>query len=205
VGDEARALVAGHGLRRDVAFAETGHTPRRMRNVRRGEIHQYGTVVPAVYSCAGLCCALGHVAGEDVLECPYESEQYVITELASTGDTHGWHWDDYSFALVWVIECPPLSDGGFVQCVPNTTWNKADPQLHRQFVSRPIYSMELRPGDLYLMRTDTTLHRVYPIRSGRRLIVNMAYASRADLGKNISHDTMDKLWAGGPTTAEGVQ
>jgi hypothetical protein len=65
--------------------------------------------------------------------------------------------------------------------------------------------MELLPGELYLMRTDTTLHRVYPIRAGRRLIVNMAYASRADLTKDVSHETMDTLWAGGPTTTRGVR
>jgi hypothetical protein len=66
---------------------------------------------------------------------------------------------------------------------PETTWNKADPQLHRQFVNHPIYSMELHRGDLYLMRTGTTLHRVYPVPSGRRLIVNMAYAAQRDLGQ----------------------
>ena len=59
----------------------------------------------------------------------------------------------------------------------STSWNKNDPQLPRWFVSRPIYSMELAPGDLYLMRTDTTMHRVYPITGGRRLIINMAYAA----------------------------
>ena len=29
---------------------------------------------------------------------------------------------------------------------------------------------------------------------GRRVIVNMAYASRTDLTKQISHETMDNLW-----------
>jgi hypothetical protein len=47
---------------------------------------------------------------------------------------------------------------------------------------------------LYLIRTDTTIHRVYPITRGRRLIVNMSYASRNDLTKQISHETIDNLW-----------
>jgi hypothetical protein len=197
VADEVEALIAEHGVRRDLTFEETGNTPRRMRNVRHQEISDYGSVVPAVYSSAAMRSALSEIAGEEVLECPYEPEQYVITELVKNGDTHGWHWDDYSFALVWVIDCPPLDDGGFVQCVPRTTWNKANPQLHRQFVNQPIYSIELTRGDLYFIRTDTTLHRVYPIYNGRRLIINMGYAARRDLLKNISHETMDNLWDGG--------
>jgi hypothetical protein len=181
-------------VRRDLAMAATGGTPRRMRNVRQAEISQYGSVLPAVYHRADLRAALSVVAGEEVLLCTYEPEQFVITELRESGDTHGWHWDDFSFALVWVIECPVLEHGGFVQCVPNTVWDKRDSQLYRQFIDHPIYSFDLVPGDLYLMRTDTTLHRVFPVTSGRRLIVNMAYAARRDVGKRISHETMDALW-----------
>ncbi|WP_409236292.1 ArpA protein [Streptomyces sp. PA5.6] len=196
VADEIEELVAEHGVRRGMSFKETGGTPRLMRNVRHQEISEHGTVIPRVYASTELLDALARVAGEPVLPCPYEPERYVITELEQSGDTHGWHWDDYSFALVWVVACPPAEHGGFVQCVPRTYWNKQDPQLHRQFISQPIHSFELRPGDLYLMRTDTTLHRVYPLTGGRRLIINMGYASRADLHKPISHETMDGLWNG---------
>jgi hypothetical protein len=194
LADEVERLVAGHGIRRDLTFKETGDTDRKMRNVSRREIHSNGSVVPAVYSSPEIREALGEIAGEEVLECPYVPEQYVITELVKDGDTHGWHWDDYSFALIWVIDCPPLEDGGFVQCVPRTAWNKEDPQLHRQFVRQPIYSMEVEPGDLYLIRTDTTLHRVYPIRNGRRLILNMGYAALRDQPREVSHETMNNLW-----------
>lgn len=195
---EAERLVAEHGVRREFAMAATGGTPRRMRNVRQAEIARYGTDVAATYHDPDLRAALSVVAGEEVLPCPYEPERFVITELTESGDTHGWHWDDYRFALVWVIDCPPLEHGGFLQCVPNTLWHKGNPQLHRQFVSNPIHSYELHPGDVYLMRSDTTLHRVYPITAGRRLIVNMGYAGRHDLAKQIDHETMDTLWADPP-------
>ncbi|MEU3371153.1 ArpA protein [Streptomyces sp. NPDC006660] len=195
VAEETEALIGGHAVRRDERFAETGGTPRRMHNVCRAEIAEHGRILPGVYRSAGLREALSVIAGEDVLECPYAPEQFVITELTRSGDTHGWHWDDYSFALVWVIDCPPLEQGGFIQCVPRTEWDKENPQLHRSFVSRPIHSAELRPGDLYFLRSDTTLHRVYPVTGGRRLIVNMGYAARRDLVKPLSHETMDALWA----------
>jgi len=196
IADEIEALVIDHGVRREMSFKETGDTPRRMRNVRHREIREHGVVVPAVYRSADFRNALSRIAAERVFECPYEPEQYVITELRQSGDTHGWHWDDYSFAVVWVAACPPLEHGGFVQCVPHTHWNKQDPQLHRQFVDQPIRSFELRPGDLYFLRADTTLHRVHPLTRGRRLVVNMGYASRADLHRQISHETMDSLWDG---------
>ena len=197
---EVEELITAHGCRRELIFSETGNTERRMRNVRCDQIKSFGSIIPALYCVPALREGLATIAGETILECPYEPEQFVITALDQDGDTHGWHWDDYSFALVWIIDCPPVAYGGFVQCVPHTEWDKNDPRLHKWFVARPIHSIELVPGDLYLMRTNTTLHRVYPITGGRRVIVNMGYASRGDLTKQISHETMNNLW---PANREG--
>ncbi|WP_458860717.1 HalD/BesD family halogenase [Streptomyces kunmingensis] len=124
IAGEIESLVESHGVRREMRFDETGGTPRRMRNVRHREIREHGSVIPAVYRSAEFRAALSRVAGERVLECPYEPEQYVITELQHSGDTHRWHGDDYGFAVVWVVDCPPVEHGGFVQCVPRTHWNR---------------------------------------------------------------------------------
>lgn len=194
VAAEVNSLLDSAGVRREMRFDETDRTPRRMRNVRRQEIAEHGSVIKEIYRSSTLLELLAAVANEPVHLCPYQPEQYVITGLEKEGDTHGWHWDDYAFALVWIVECPPVEDGGFVQWVPGTTWNKDRPAISRAFTSRPIYSAELAPGDLYLMRTDTSLHRVYPLRNGRRRILNMGYASTADLSKDLSHETMDRLW-----------
>lgn len=195
VAAEVRGLIEQAGIRRDVTLDATGGTPRRMRNVRQAEISRSGGAISQIYQLAPLRAMLSLVVGEPVLPCPYAPEQYVITRLERGGDTHGWHWDDYSFALVWIIECPAAENGGFVQCVPGTTWDKRDPAISKAFLSGPIYSFAMRPGDLYLMRTDTTLHRVYPITQGIRTIVNMGFASRADVSREISHETVDELWA----------
>src|SRR5882757_6508419 len=116
IAKEVEELVERYGVRRELAFAETGATPRRMRNVTRSEIDAHGHVVPRIYLSHDILAALQRVAGEEVHPCPYEPEQFVITELEKSGDTHGWHWDDYSFALVAIIACPPLEEGGFIQC-----------------------------------------------------------------------------------------
>lgn len=196
VAAEVNSLLDTAGVRRDLQFVETDDTPRRMRNVRRQEVASEGSVIKEIYRSRALLDLLAAVVNEPVHPCPYEPEQYVITGLEKEGDTHGWHWDDYAFALVWVVDCPPVEDGGFVQWVPGTTWNKQEPSISRAFTSRPIYSAALSPGDLYLMRTDTSLHRVYPLRDGRRRILNMGFASTADLGRDLTHETMDKLWDG---------
>jgi hypothetical protein len=195
VADEVTELAAARGVRRALRFKETDNSLRQMSNVRRDEVFQLAAAIPALYASRPLLDAMSEVAGEPVHQCPYEPEQCLITRLEHNGDTHGWHWDDFSFALVWVIECPPAEDGGFVQCVPGTNWDKENASINRALVSRPLYSIELAPGDLYIMRTDTTMHRVYPLKAGRRTILNMGFASTSDLDKAISHETMDGLWA----------
>jgi hypothetical protein len=195
VATEVTRLADQLGVRRQVRFEETDNSLRQMSNVRRDEVFAATTAIPAVYHSQAMHDAMTRVAGEAVHVCPYEPEQCLVTRLEREGDTHGWHWDDFSFALVWVIECPPAEAGGFVQCVPRTKWDKKNPSINRALVERPLYSLELFPGDLYLMRTDTTMHRVYPLRAGRRTILNMGFASMADLNREMSHETMDNLWA----------
>jgi hypothetical protein len=190
IAEEVRSLITSAGVRRDLSIPQTGHSPRRMRNVGQADIVALSTVIPQIYPAEPVLQTLSAVAGEPVHPCPWEPEQYVITHLEKDGDTHGWHWDDYTFALVWVVDTPSYEDGGFVQCVPGTRWNKDQPEVHRQMLSRPIYSLELFPGDLYLMKTNTTMHRVYPVKHGHRTIINMSYASTADLSMRVDHQTM---------------
>ncbi|WSG62077.1 hypothetical protein OHB12_11980 [Nocardia sp. NBC_01730] len=199
---EALDLVEQAGVRRDLVVAETGFTPWRMRNVTRAEISVGGSVVERIYRSPVLLAVLADVVGEPVFRCPYEPEQFVITRLEESGDTHGWHWDDYSFALVWVAECPAPVDGGFVEFVPDTVWDKRQPDVAQIVRSRRGCRLEVGAGDVYVMRTNTTLHRVAPIRCGRRTIVNMAFASADELSRPMSHETMDALWARG-ITSEG--
>lgn len=195
VATEVEDLLAAQSVRRDLLLKETSNSPRYMRNVTAADIRARDGVTVALYQSPAFLAGLTSVAGEQVMECPYEPEHYVITHLERKGDTHGWHWDDYSFGVILVVDCPEVEMGGFVQTVPNTQWDKDDPQVFKQLVSNPIYSYELRPGDIYLLRTDTTLHRVHPLEDGaQRTIVNMAYAAQRDLTKNISHETMEDLF-----------
>lgn len=195
VAAEAIRLVEQSGIRRDLVVAETGGTPRRMRNVTRAQVAENGLVIPRLYRSAAVVSALEQVVGERLFRCPHLPEQFVITCLEGVGDTHGWHWDDYCFALVWIAECPPTADGGVVECVSDTIWDKQRPGVEALLKERGVHRLEVGPGDVYLMRTDTTLHRVSPLRQGRRTIVNMAFATADDLCREVSHETMDSLWS----------
>jgi hypothetical protein len=205
VADEALQLVEEVGVRRDLMIEETGFTPRRMRNVTRAQIVERGSVIQQVYESSWMAGMLAEVVGEALYPCPYEPEQFVVTRLERASDTHGWHWDDYGFALVWVAECPPPVDGGYVECVPNTTWDKQRPGIDELLRDRPVYTLAAGGGGVYLMRTDTTLHRVHPIRRGRRTIVNMAFATAGELCIPVSHETMDTLWSMPEVRANGAE
>ncbi|MFI8974196.1 hypothetical protein ACIGO9_15020 [Nocardia asteroides] len=195
IAAEAVQLSDQLGVRRDLEFAETGFSPRRMFNVAQSLIIEHGFVIPQVYESEWLLHVLSSVVGEPLYPCPYEPERFVITRLEQSGDTHGWHWDDYGFALVWVAEAPDPVEGGFVESVPNTIWDKQQPDVEEILRSRHVRRLNLRAGDVYLMRTDTTMHRVHPIRRGRRTIVNMAFARHDELCRPTTHETMDALWS----------
>lgn len=195
IGAEAVRLADRAGVRRDLVLSETDFTPRRMVNVARAQIVEHSSLIPWLYESEVLIETLALVVGHTVHRCPYEPEQFVITRLERSGDTHGWHWDDYSFALVWVAECPPATDGGFVEYVPNTLWDKHYPAIDQLLRERDVHRLEVGGGEVYLMLSKTTLHRVHPLRQGRRTIVNMAYAAADELCEQISHETMDTLWS----------
>ena len=135
-----------------------------------------------IYHDPELLSILTKIAGEDVHLCPYDFEKMVITSLQHNGDSHGWHWDDYSFAMIWVLRAPEKEQGGVVQCVPNTRWDRKNPSIISQFLTQPIRTYYFPEGSVYLMRSNTTLHRVYPLTdpTAQRMILTRTSKSKPD-------------------------
>lgn len=195
--DEAFGIMDEHGVDRKFAFEITDGTPRQMTTVGQPTIKEHGPLVDATYFADAVRDLIGSVVGEQVHTCPYAGEHYVISRLGKTGDTHGWHWDDYTYGFILVLQAPDYRDGGFVQAVPNTSWDKDTPDVHGALLQSQVRSYALEAGDAYIVKTDTTMHRVYPIRGETtRTIVNMTLASGADLTREISHETNDALFGG---------
>lgn len=191
---EAEQLLE-HARRIDTTLKTTGDTPRRMSTVGYQYVAKHGTLIPAIYDCPAVTAFLSRLAREQVVPCPYEPERIVMTKQERSGDTHGWHWGDFSFAAIWIIEAPEVSAGGMLQCVPHTDWDKSDPRINEYLVTYPTRTYHHVTGDIYLLRTDTTLHRTVPlVRDVTRIILNMAFASRADAERVATHETTDALF-----------
>ncbi|MET3135073.1 hypothetical protein AAKU55_005376 [Oxalobacteraceae bacterium GrIS 1.11] len=195
--DETLGIMDRHGVARNFNLEITDNTPRHMRTVGQPTILEHGPLIHSTYFSSVVKDVLSEVVGEEMFTCPYAGEHYVISQLRKSGDTHGWHWDDYAYGFVLILEAPDYREGGFVQGVPHTSWNKQNPDVHGALLSSTVHSYALKPGDAYLIKTDTTMHRVYPIRSdARRTIINTTWANAQDLRIPKTHETNDILFGG---------
>ncbi|URM88719.1 ArpA protein [Streptomyces sp. MRC013] len=190
---EADRLIEAHKERRSLVLGTTGNSPRKMSVVRSEEIEK-SELIRTIATSRPLLDFLGRIAREPVVPQVSGDERYLITHQEFKADTHGWHWDDYSFGLIWALRMPPVSCGGMVQTVPHTHWDKANPRINEILCERQIDTHGLRTGDLYLQRTDTTMHRTVPLTEdgAARTILNMTWAGERDLGKPLVGD--DRWW-----------
>jgi hypothetical protein len=191
---ECQGLIESYGQKRDFLMLQTANSPRKMINVKRDHIKEHGCIVPALYSSELFRKLFGSIVGEKFVDCPYLPEEFIINALFQPQDTHGWHWDDYQYGVVIAINVPDPEYGGFVQVAPNTEWDRENPSIEKALFSSYIKSFRLNAGDAYILKTDTGLHRVSPIKPGaKRIIINMVWATESETDKEISHETMEAL------------
>ncbi|MFN8074246.1 MAG: hypothetical protein U0Q15_02360 [Kineosporiaceae bacterium] len=192
---ELETLFAENARRRDLLMAATGNTPRRYSNLDRDALAAGSTIVPAVYLNPGLIELLQDITGEDVHPVPYVPEEFIASRLHEPGDVHGYHWDDYTWALIWVFKMPPVELGGSLEYVKRVPWNREDPQIDELVAKGPLERRHPPVGGAYLLKADTALHRVAPLNApSERMIVCYSYATAHDLTQPISHETMELLY-----------
>ena len=195
VSAEVRRLLGAYEKRIDIHLKETGDSPRYMSTISQQVIAAEGELIPAIYESQELLAFLSRLAAQPVMTCPWEEEKYIAIRQHKKGDTHGWHWGDFSFTLIWIIEAPDARFGGQLQCVPHTDWNKRDPRVDEYLINNPIRTYSHDTGDIYLLRSDTTLHRTIPLNADRtRIILNTCWASIADQSKLPTHETMHAMF-----------
>ncbi|MER0240443.1 ArpA protein [Streptomyces sp. HSW2009] len=190
---EADRLIEDYKERRDLLLGTTGNTPRKMSVVKSEEIEK-SDLIRVIATSESLLGFLSRIAREPVIPQVSADERFLITHQEHKADTHGWHWGDYSFALIWALRMPPISCGGMLQTVPHTHWDKSDPRINETLCERQIDTHGLITGDLYLQRTDTTLHRTVPLTEdgAARTILNMTWAGERDLDKPLIGN--DRWW-----------
>ncbi|MFM7363155.1 MAG: hypothetical protein ACKO11_01365 [Cuspidothrix sp.] len=191
---EALRLLELYSERRDLKLATTGNTPRNMSVVTSENIATNSEFVNTIYRSNALLNILEKLGGEPFLACPSKDEEFLITRHEKAGDTHGWHWGDYRYALIWILETPPIEYGGMLQCVPHTSWNKTNPRIHEYLCENPISTYGFVSGDIYLLKSDTTLHRTVPLnRDATRIMLNMTWGCMDDQKRNLNGN--DRWWA----------
>ncbi|WP_327358331.1 HalD/BesD family halogenase [Streptomyces sp. NBC_01304] len=160
-------------VRRDFAMASMDHSPRHMTTLGGHVIAQESELIPRLYRDGPLIGWLGRVARLAAVEVADPLERHVINILHERGDTHGAHTDDYPLALVLFTEAPAdPADGGLLEYVPHAGGLGALDTSDARHAAH-------RPGDAYLLRADTTAHRVTPLRRPglRRAVLNFAYTT----------------------------
>jgi hypothetical protein len=191
---EVTAALDVDGVRRDVAVAATGASPRRYRVASRDLLAARAPRTASCYRSASLVALVESIAGEAIVPVPYVPEELIATRLEFAGDTHGWHWDDYGFALVWVLRAPAPEDGAALEYITGVPWCKSAPGLDTILAARRPVRRDVPSGSVYLLRADTTLHRVAPLlRATRRDAVCFSYAAERELGRSVSHETLDAI------------
>jgi hypothetical protein len=194
VNAEVTAALDAHAVRRDVRVAATGESPRRYRVAGRDVLATACPSAAAFYRSGYLVSLVGTIASEPIVPVPYVPEELIATRLEAAGDTHGWHWDDYAFALVWVLRAPPPADGAELEYVAGVPWRKAAPGVDAILAERPAVRASLASGTVYLLRADTTLHRVTPLRrAALRDALCFSYAAERELERAVSHETLDAI------------
>ncbi len=200
---EAHTLLTTKGKRRELTLAATGGTQRSYTSVDRHDIHANNGAIRKFFESTALRTYLSKVAGEQLHPVPFAPEEYIINSQNQSGDTHGWHFDDYSYALIWVVDAPDPLSGGRIEYVNFAEWDKAAPrdQLIKLLTERSVQSIYVPSGTCYLMKARYVLHRVAPILNNtKRSVIVFTYASQADLNDaTISHDTMEQIYDLPPT------
>lgn len=193
IRDEVLSLIATSSERRDLQLSTTDNSPRHMSVVRSETIAKQGVLITKLARSENLLATLSRIAGTEVMSGVSEDEEFLITHQEKKGDTHGWHWGDYSFALIWIIETPSIASGGMLQCVPHTHWDKANPRINETLCFNPIKTYGFSTGDIYFLRTDTTLHRTVPLSEDTtRIILNMTWTDKQTLEKPLAGN--DRWW-----------
>jgi hypothetical protein len=176
-----------YARRRDFLMASMNNSARHMTTIGGHMILRHSQVIPRIYATPELRIALREIVDIELFDVPDEVERFVINYLHEPGDVHGAHFDDHPVAFVMFLEAPPPDGGGLLEMVHDAA---SLDEIEGGQTRRHSHSA----GDCYLLRADTTAHRVSPlVRRHRRIVLNMAFASATSAA--IVSDTASLLYA----------
>lgn len=158
-------------VRKDFQMDCMDSTPRRMTTLGADVIDRLSSAVSGIYSDPAFLDLMSAVYGEQLVPLTDDIDRYVLNILKQGNDTFGGHFDDYPVSVVLIIEAPSVEFGGFPQLVPRATSLK-------ELGSDNVIDVALSSGDVYMLKADTTAHRVSPLRADvNRIAINLAYTT----------------------------
>ncbi|CAH0131385.1 HalD/BesD family halogenase [Pseudomonas brassicacearum] len=194
-----------HDLSTKRDFVMAGYETPRVLSVAGGKKILKNTIfIPSLYVHHQLQTVLSLLTQNKLYTVKHQEECIVANYLDGRGQTHGWHLDDPTYALIIVLDAPAAGSGGCVEYV--SKWKELcahlaiDPykqvDLGLNFARRHdlIKSVHLEAGDCYILNAGENLHRVTPIsdNSSRRRVINMAFDHRESFAFG---NTADILYA----------
>lgn len=182
--EEARKLYC-YKVRKN--FIMPGYeTPRKMSVIGGKSILENSFIFPALYLDKEVKKILSQIANDFIFNINHEEELMVINCLDTKDSTHGWHLDDPQYALVIVLESPPICHGGYLEIIAD--WhhhcqkNGLDPikdtcsAVKLAKVLNKVEKVCIEAGGCYLLNASACLHRVAPIIGElSRVAVNFAF------------------------------
>lgn len=190
----AKTALDSAGRRRELRMPATDYSKRSYRLAGREALLAADPFISSFYRDPQLLQILHAITAESITTVPYLPEEFIAARYEEAGDTHGWHWDDYAYALIWILEAPNAAHGGTLEFVRNVAWDKSQPRVAHHLHHGHIQQRHPARGTVYLLRTDTTLHRVTPLaQAGLREILCLSYAAPSDFARTITHETIEAL------------
>jgi hypothetical protein len=158
-------------------------------------VFKHAPAISALYRSEEMNRLMELVTQAKVILCPYEPEQIVVNKMDELGDTHGWHWDDYTYSLVLVLEAPRSNRGAQVECVDGTQWDKSKARVKEYLGTNSVKTLSLQSGSAYLLLGKRVMHRVSPMQgSDSRKIICFTYATEEEQFLKVEHSSMEGIY-----------
>lgn len=192
------------GIRRNFVMPHY-QTPRRLSVAGGRTVLEHAVAIPSLYVHHQLNAVLSQLTQSPLHTIKHPEECIVANYLDGPGQTHGWHLDDPTYALIVILHAPDEGCGGCVEYVPQwkqlcselgiDPYTAIDQGLDVAKQQDLIKRVHLNAGDCYLLNASENLHRVTPIvdDASYRRIINMAFDHRPSF---TFGDTADILYGG---------
>ncbi len=166
-------------------------SPRNMSVVGGKTIFEHSRKLAALYTSAPIVHFLSELVGRRLHLSQQEDAFMTINHLEHHQDTQGWHLDDGAPAVIYALSSPSAREGGSLEFISN--WpdfrSETDPSgvqpicdcIEEARTRGVIETVHLEPNSMYVLQSDTALHRVTPLiePSQSRTVLAAGYEMRS--------------------------